>query len=69
MKILAAMGSLAVIMTASSVGASCPDIREDCSRAYQLDKARCADVIDDQANACRQRALEQYKYCIKASGC
>ena len=43
--------------------ANCQDIRDKCYEEYQLDLRACGDYLDERAQDCRKRALEQFNYC------
>ena len=60
-----------IAATASGlVFATCDDIRQACSRAFELDRAACINNYSGQQQAdCRTRAAQQYEYCVKATGC
>ena len=61
----------AVVATASGlVFATCADIRQTCSQAFELDRAACMKNYSGQQQAdCRTRAAQQFEYCVKATGC
>lgn len=64
--------AVGVILAAASsiVAATCDDIRQTCSTAFELDRAACIKNYSGQQQAdCRTRAAQQFEYCVTRAGC